>query len=461
MNMSEETGKGLPLYVKILAGLLVGGVLGLAVNYAGLSKPSDPENPTTAQVIVVGAIKYVAEPVGKVFLRLILMVVIPLVFSALVLGVVGVGDVRRLGRVGLKTLLVTLILSVTAVGVGVGLVNLIKPGASLSEEKREELKTKYAADAKKKIADAEKAKEKTAVDRVVDMLPENPLAEMVGALNGKSDGNGMLAVMFFALIVGIAMSILGEQVKSLTDVLQAMFDVCMVIIGFAMAMAPFAVACLVFSMTANLGFAIIGTLARFVVTVMLGLLIHLVVVYSVVLITIGRKSPIAFFREVVQAMLTAFGTSSSNATLPTAMRVADEELELPQSISRFVLTVGATGNQNGTALYEGVVVLFLAQLFGVELTTAQQVTVVVMSVLAGIGTAGVPGGSIPVIVLLLQSVGVPGESIGIILGIDRILDMSRTVLNVTGDLVVAQCVATMEGGAGGGDNTETKAPSAL
>jgi DAACS family dicarboxylate/amino acid:cation (Na+ or H+) symporter len=447
MNMPAESGKGLPLYVKILAGLLIGGALGLTVNYLGLSKPSDPEHLTTAQAVVAAAIQYVADPIGKIFLRLILMVVIPLVFSALVLGVVGVGDIRSLGRVGLKTLLVTLILSVTAVAVGIGLVNVIKPGASLSAEKREELKTRYSKDAQKSLDNAEKAKAKTAVDRVVDLLPENPLAEMVGALNGKSDGNGMLAVMFFALIVGIAMSILGPQCKPLTDVLQVVFDVCMVIIGFAMAIAPVAVACLVFSMTANLGFAIIGTLARFVLTVMLGLTIHLVVVYSMVLLTIGRKSPIAFFREVVQAMLTAFGTSSSNATLPTAMRVADEELKLPQSISRFVLTIGATGNQNGTALYEGVVVLFLAQLFGVELSTSQQITVVLMSVLAGIGTAGVPGGSIPVIVLLLQSVGVPGESIGIILGIDRILDMSRTVLNVTGDLVVAQCVATMEPGA--------------
>lgn len=446
MNMPAESEKGLPLYVKIMAGLLIGGALGLTVNYLGLSQVAEGATPSAAQKLVKGFIQFVADPIGKIFLRLILMVVIPLVFSALVLGVVGVGDVRRLGRVGLKTLVITLILSVTAVGVGVGLVNLIKPGASLSEQKRDELKVKYTTteSAQKNVANAKKAHEKSTVDRIVDILPENPLAEMVGALNGKSDGNGMIAVMFFALIVGIAMSTLGDSVKSLTDVLQAMFDVCMVVIGFAMALAPYAVFCLVFSMTANLGFEIIGTLARFVTTVMLGLTIHLVVVYSLILMTIGRKSPLTFFREVVQAMLTAFGTSSSNATLPTAIRVADEDLKLPQSISRFVLTVGATGNQNGTALYEGVVVLFLAQLFGVELTTSQQVTVVVMSVLAGIGTAGVPGGSIPVIVLLLQSVGVPGESIGIILGIDRILDMSRTVLNVTGDLVVAQCVASWE-----------------
>lgn len=444
----EPPRKGIPLYTKILIGLVVGGVLGLIANQLGLTQVPADAQPTSAQQIVTGLMTYVADPIGRLFLRLILMVVIPLVFSALVLGVVEVGDVRRLGRVGLKTLFVTLILSVTAVGVGVGLVNVIKPGTSLSVEKREELKDRYARDAAKSLANAEKAKEKTAIDRMIDMLPENPLAEMVGALNGKSDGNGMLAVMFFALIVGIAASMIGEQAKPLSDLLQAVFEVCMVIIGFAMALAPLAVGCLVFSITAKLGFAILGTLGWFVATVMIGLLIHLVVIYSIVLVVIGRKSPIAFFRAVMQAMLTAFGTSSSNATLPTAMRVADEELKLPKELYRFVLTIGATGNQNGTALYEGVVVLFLAQLFGVELTLAQQITVVVMSVMAGIGTAGVPGGSIPVIVLLLDSVGVPGESIGIILGIDRILDMSRTVLNVTGDLVVAQCVASWESGAG-------------
>ena len=162
------------------------------------------------------------------------------------------------------------------------------------------------------------------------------------------------------------------------------------------------------------------------------------------LMVVGRRNPLRFFSDVSDAMLMAFGTSSSNATLPTALRVAEENLRLPPAISRFVLTVGATGNQNGTGLYEGVVVLFLAQVFGVELTVAQQVIVVLMAVLGGMGTAGVPGGSIPMIVIILQAIGVPGESIAIILGIDRILDMCRTVLNVTGDLALAACVARWE-----------------
>jgi DAACS family dicarboxylate/amino acid:cation (Na+ or H+) symporter len=193
---------------------------------------------------------------------------------------------------------------------------------------------------------------------------------------------------------------------------------------------------------------ILTPLFWFVATAMLGFALHLFVVYPLVVATVARMSPREFFSKVSEAMLVAFGTSSSNATLPTALKVAREDLKLPPQIANFVLTVGATGNQNGTALYEGVVVLFLAQVFGVDLDFSQQVKVVLMSVLAGIGTAGVPGGSLPLIVVLLISVGVPGEGIGIILGIDRILDMCRTVLNVTGDLAVATCVAKSEERAG-------------
>jgi DAACS family dicarboxylate/amino acid:cation (Na+ or H+) symporter len=230
------------------------------------------------------------------------------------------------------------------------------------------------------------------------------------------------------------------------SVLEAVFDVCMVIIGFAMRIAPYAVACLVFGVTARLGFDILRTLVWFVLTTLAGYTIHMVVVYSLTIRVFARMSPLEFFRRISEAILTAFATSSSNATLPTAMRVAEDSLKLPRNVANFVLTVGATGNQNGTALYEGVVVLFLAQVFGVELTMLQQFTVVLMSVLAGVGTAGVPGGSLPLIAILLGTVGVPPEGIGIILGVDRILDMCRTVLNVTGDLTIAACVARVERG---------------
>ncbi|HTN75803.1 MAG TPA: dicarboxylate/amino acid:cation symporter, partial [Pirellulaceae bacterium] len=348
------------------------------------------------------------------------------------------------GKIGLRTLVVSAIFSFSAVAIGVLLVNLIQPGKSLSAEKREELKVRYGSteETQKRVAQAKKAK--ALKDTLLDIIPENPLQEMVGALDGSSPGNGMLSVMFFALIFGIAVTFTLDECATLIKVLEGTFTACMTIIGFAMRLAPVAVGCLFLAITSRLGFEILSTLLYFVATVLIGLLLQLVVVYPLALITIGRTSPLFFFRGVLEAMLTAFGTSSSNATLPTAMRVANENLHLPANVSHFVLTVGATGNQNGTALFEGVVVLFLAQLFGVELSLTAQITVVLMSVLAGIGTAGVPGGSIPLIVVVMQSVGVPAEGIGIILGVDRILDMSRTVLNVTGDLAVATCVARME-----------------
>jgi DAACS family dicarboxylate/amino acid:cation (Na+ or H+) symporter len=251
----------------------------------------------------------------------------------------------------------------------------------------------------------------------------------------------MLAVMFFALILGGALAVGGPRTAPLIGVLEGLFDVSMVVIGWAMRIAPYGVACLLFSITSQLGGDILYALGRFVATAITGMALQMIVVYSLAVWLIAGKSPLVFFRQISEAMLTAFSTSSSNATLPTALRVAHEKLDLPRDISQFVLTIGSTGNQNGTALYEGVVVLFLAQVFGVELSLGQQVTVVLMSVLAGVGTAGVPGGSIPLIVIVLQTVGVPGEGIGIILGIDRILDMCRTVLNVSGDLVLATCVA--------------------
>lgn len=442
---SDSKQRLIPLHTKILLGLVAGAALGIGAHVA-LARPavggsyhvSDQDHNGVDDRLDWVAVN-VADPVGKIFLRLMFMVVVPLVFSALSLAVVEIGDVRKLGRVGLRTLFFTGLLSVTAVVIGIGLVNVIRPGHSLSLEKREQLQKEYAGEAQKKEESA--AKRKSIRDTLVDMIPENPLQEMVGALDGSSKGNGMLSVMFFALIFGAAMTTVPERTATLVGWLEGLFAVSMTVIGWALRLAPLGAGCLIFSITARLGFDVLIALFWFVVTVVGGLGLHLVLVYSAVIALFGRMRPLEFFRQVSEAMFVAFGTSSSNASLPTALKVAEENLRLPKEISRFVLTVGATGNQNGTALYEGVVVLFMAQVFGVELNLPQQVTVVLMSILAGIGTAGVPGGSLPLIVVLMRSVGIPGEGIAIILGIDRILDMCRTVLNVTGDLVVATCVA--------------------
>jgi DAACS family dicarboxylate/amino acid:cation (Na+ or H+) symporter len=370
------------------------------------------------------------------------MVVLPLVFSALALAVVEIGDLRHLGRMGLRTLLFTGLLSGTAVLIGVLLVNWLRPGDSLPAELRDRIIQQQETATEGKLKQAAQAK--TLRDTLVDLLPENPLQEMVGALDGSSKGNGMLAVMVFSLIFGMAITVDRDRCDVLVGWLGGLNSVAMTVIAFAMRLAPIGAGCLVFSVTAQLGFPILKTLAWFVGTCLLGLGLHLFGTYSLVLIGLGKKSPLQFFRDVREAMLLAFGTASSSATLPTAIKVALENLKVPPRVANFVLTVGATGNQNGTALFEGVVVLFLAQVTGVDLTVGQQFTVVLMSVLAGVGTAGVPGGSIPLIVVVMQSVGVPGEAIGIVLGVDRLLDMCRTTVNVTGDLVITQCVAARE-----------------
>jgi len=435
----------IPLHTKIVCGLIVGVALGLAANWlgrqpvvAGVENPADLDA-NGLHDRLEWVVRNVTEPAGKIFLRLMFMVVLPLVFSALSLAVVEIGDVRRLGKLGLRTLLFTAILSSSAVVLGIVLVDSIRPGRSLASEKRDELARRYAQGASASVEQAKQAK--PIRDLVVDILPENPLQEMVGAIDGSSKGNGMLAVMVFALILGAAITTVPEKCAALVGWLEGLNAISMVVIGWAMRLAPLGAGCLVFSITARLGFDILLTLFWFVITVVAGLGLHLLITYPIVLTAFSRMTPRQFFRGAREAMLVAFGTSSSSATLPTAIKVAETELRLPKEISRFVLTVGATGNQNGTALYEGVVVLFMAQVFGVELSLAQQIQVVLMSILAGVGTAGVPGGSLPLIVVLMQSVGIPGEGIGIIMGIDRLLDMCRTVLNVTGDLVVATCVA--------------------
>jgi DAACS family dicarboxylate/amino acid:cation (Na+ or H+) symporter len=264
----------------------------------------------------------------------------------------------------------------------------------------------------------------------------------VNAFNPDKANGGLIAVMIFALFIGTAVTMVGHEAAApLKALLESIFRVCLQIIDFAMMLAPVCVACLSFSLTATTGWELLHSLLAYFLVVVGGMAIHQFGVYSLVLKTLGGKSPRAFFREAREAIFTAFGTSSSNATLPVAMRVAEENLRLPPKISRFVLTVGASANQNGTALYEGVTVLFLAQVFGVELTLAQQLVVALMCILAGVGTAGVPGGSLPLVVGVLMTIHVPAQSIAIILGIDRFLDMCRTTLNVTGDLVIATVVS--------------------
>lgn len=436
-DLDEETPdkpKGIPLHTKILIGLAVGVISGLIVN-----ETFGGDHPR-----VVWIVDNFTQPVGQLFLRLLLMIVVPLVFASLVVGVAGIGDIRKLGRVGLKSFGYCLVISSISVVIGLTLANTIKPGKRIDQNTSDALKQRYAADATKTVEDANKARTATPkplMSVVETIVPKNPFY----ALGGKEDPN-MLHLMFFALIVGIAITLLPVTVTApVLRVLEGVYEITAKIIEIIMKFAPYAVACLLFNNTARFGLDLLQALAWFVVTVLVGLSLHMFGIYSLSVYFLSRLSPLEFFRRIKTVILTAFSTSSSNATLPTALRVSEQNLGVPQEINSFVLTVGATANQNGTALYEGVTVLFLAQLAGVDLSLGQQLMVVYLAILGGVGTAGVPSGSIPFIVGVLVTIGVNPALIAIILGVDRLLDMCRTTLNVTGDITAATYVARSEG----------------
>ena len=444
-DLDDETRdrpKGMPLHTRILIGLVVGVVAGVVAN-----RVLGGDDPRVAWVL-----RNITEPIGQLFLRLLLMVVIPLVFSSLVVGVAGIGDIRKLGRVGLKSFAYTFIISAISVVIGLTMANTIQPGRRLDPATRTALEQRYGAGASKEVEAATKtsAPDKSPLMQVVEtIVPKNPVASVAGIKAGEekqTDTPDMLHVMFFALIIGIAATLIPTDVAApFLRGLQGIFEISTKIIDIIMKVAPFAVACLLFNNTARFGLDLLQALAWFMLTVLGGLALHMFGVYSLSVYFLSRISPLEFFRRIKTVMLTAFSTSASNATLPTALRVSEENLGVPREINSFVLTVGATANQNGTALYEGVTVLFLAQLAGVDLTLGQQLGVAYFAILGGIGTAGVPSGSIPFIVIMLATYGINPTLIAIILGVDRILDMCRTTLNVTGDITAATYVARSEG----------------
>jgi len=408
---------------RMLVGLVVGTVGGTAAHLLASGAPA-----------LERLIRFVTEPVGTLFLRCLFMLVIPLLLSALALGVAGLGDVRQLGRIGARTLAYTVVVSSIAVGLGIGLVNLIRPGEGLGPAVREQLVSTSGRALPAGAAPARSG----GVDFFVQLVPANPVRAM-------ADGD-MLAVMVFAVFLGIGLTLArSDGARQLERGLAGLYEVVMQLLDVVLRLAPMGVACLLFTMTARLGWTIVVQLAAYIGVVLLALGIQQFGVYSLAVRWLGGMSPARFFRGTREAMLTAFATASSNATLPTALRVAETELHLPPTVSRFVLTLGSTANQNGTALFEGVTVLFLAQLYGVTLDLGQQLTVVLVCILGGVGTAGVPAGSLPVVAMILGMVGVPAEGIGLILGVDRFLDMCRTTLNVTGDLAAAVVISRWEG----------------
>ncbi len=421
--MSES---GSSLHRRILSGVLLGAAAGVLANLLAGGEPW-----------LEATVRYVTQPVGTLFLRLLLMLVIPLVFAGLVSGVAGLGDVRHLGRVGLRTLAFTVLFSSLAVLLGLLMANVLQPGAGVSEAARAQL---AASAAERSGAISAASRPDSGWNLLLAIVPDNPI---------KAAANGdMLAVMFFALMLGIGVALTRtEPARRFEAAVEGLYEVTMRLIGMVISLAPIGVAALLFTLTAQLGYGVLLQLARYTLVVIAALAIHQFVIYTLTLKWYAGIGPRQFFGAVQSAMLTAFSTASSSATLPTSLKVANENLKLPPHIGRFVLTIGATANQNGTALFEGVTVLFLAQFYGVPLTIPEQGLVLFICILGGIGTAGVPAGSLPVVAMILGMVGIPPEGIGLILGVDRLLDMCRTTVNVTGDLAIATLVAKGENGA--------------
>ncbi|WP_437944329.1 dicarboxylate/amino acid:cation symporter [Sorangium sp. So ce281] len=399
----------------MLLGVAVGAAGGLTANAVAAGHPA-----------LTWIVDHITYPVGQIFLRLLFMLVLPILFSALVMGVCEL-DLKHVGRLGLRTLGYTAVVSSIAVLIGLVLVNLIRPGDGLPEAVRT---LAHGGGIKAATAPVDTSP----VGMIIAMVPDNVVKAAAGG--------DVLAVITFSLLFGIALSLTQTDAAArLRECIQGLLDVSMRLIEGVLRFAAIGVGALLFTITSRMGIGIMQQLAAYVLTVLLGLGLHMFVVYSLSVRFLGGMSPVAFFRGSRTAIVTAFSTASSNATLPTALKVAEEELKLPPSVSRFVLTAGAAMNQNGTALFEGVTVLFLAQVYGVSLSFGQQATVMLISVLGGIGTAGIPAGSLPVIAMILGMLGIPPEGLGLVLGVDRFLDMCRTVINVVGDLAAAVFVS--------------------
>ncbi len=413
----------MPLHIKVLLGFMLGTIVGLVAHAAAADA-----------AWVKTTIDYVTQPFGQIFLNLLFMLVVPLMFSALVLGVAELGDIASLGRLGWKTLNYTAVVTALAVGIGLLCVNLLQPGThmdpALVEQAMSNAKTGEIIS---------KGNELRLMDLLVNIVPHN-------IVNAMGDDSKKLGIVFFALMIGIGLVMKPTAgTTAFKNAVQGLFEVCMHLIGMFIKLAPFAVAAFMFNLTARLGWDVIQSLMWFVVTVLLALAIHGFVVLPLWVRLLGGMPVRTFFRGTQEATLTAFATASSSATLPVTLRVAEENLKLPRKVSRFVLTVGASANHHGTALFEGITVLFLAQVYGLHLGMPQQLMVLLLCILGGIGTAGIPSGSLPVIAMICGIIGIKPEGIGIILGVNTFLDMCRTSLNVTGDLATAVVVSHRSG----------------
>lgn len=387
---------------------------------------------------LLGPAASAVKPLGDLFLRLIKMVIVPLVFSSLAAGAASVGDVRKLGRIGGKTIGYYLVTTAVAIIIGLLLGNVIAPGIGINIPVN--------------VPDIEAKQAPSIVDTILGMVPTNPFvafAEM-----------NMLQIIIFALFFGIAIALLGKVVQPVYDFIAAVAEIMYKLTAIVMEFAPFGVFGLIANTVGTHGLEVLLPLLKVIIAVYLGCALHAAVVYSSAVSIFAKMNPLTFFRGIMPATLVAFSSCSSSGTLPVTMKSA-EELGVKKSVSSFVLPLGATINMDGTALYQGVCALFIAQAYGLELSLAQQLTIVLTATLASIGTAGVPGAGLVMLTMVLTAVNLPLEGLALVAGIDRILDMARTAINVTGDGSAAVVVAATEGElVAPGTSGETAAPSA-
>ncbi len=421
--MTVPTNSADQLARRIMWGLGVGLVFGLATRGVLLLEPgfTGPVNWLSREVL---------DPFGQVFLRLLFFVVVPLVFSSLALGVVQLGRLDRLGPLAGRTFLLFAVNMAVGVALGLVMMNLLRPGDSVDKQTQARLIAEFSVSAKDIQTKAAEQPRINLTTFVEMFMPRNLLKSVVDFQ--------VLPLILFALLVGAAGTSLreGHRLKLQTG-LEIVTELMTSLVHFALLLAPFAVAALLGSIVIKLGVDFLAALLKFVLGVLVVMAIHLFGTMSLLLKLFSRRSPREFFRAIRVVIVTAFSTSSSNATLPTTIQVSRENLGISASTAGFVLPLGATMNMSGTALYEGCVVLFIAQVYGIHLGLAQQFTLLVLAVLSAVAVAGVPGASLPLIVGLLSNFGVPPEGIALILGVERFLDMARTVLNVAADVVTA------------------------
>lgn len=417
------------LHWQIIIALILGLIWGVFASVSGLNQ------------FTIDWIK----PVGTIFITLLELIAIPLVLASLIVGVTNLNDMTKLSRMGGKTVAIYLVTTMLAITIGLTVVNTFQPGKTLPEETRQELMSTYSQNVEKSDKSVKEFKDRNVMDFLVDIVPAN-------FFNATSDNSNMLQVVFLAVLIGIGLvSIPQEQGKPLINFFTSLNEVIIKIVDFVMKIAPYGVFALIAAVIVELAgddlakaLDLLAALGWYVLVVILGLLIHLFVVYGGLFKIFSQMKLSNFFRAIRPAMLVGFSTSSSAATLPVTMERVEHNVGVDEEVASFVLPVGATINMDGTSLYQAVAAVFIAQALGMNLGLFEQLSIVLTATLASVGAAGVPGAGIIMLVIVLQTVNVPVEGIALIVGVDRILDMCRTALNITGDAAVSVAVAHTE-----------------